>query len=74
MATVDGRPRNLPKLSWYLNHNVHQIWDRFSPDQQDEMVGDDLSAGISVSMVLVSLITTGMLLCIATLVAVLATS
>jgi hypothetical protein len=74
MAAVDGRPGNVQKLSWYLNHNAHQLWDRFSPDQQDEMVGDDLSAGISVSMVLVSLITTGMLLCIATLVAVLASS
>ncbi len=74
MATVDGRPRNAQKLSWYLNHNVHQVWDRFSADQQDEMVGDDLSAGVTVSMVLVSLIATGMLLCIATLAAVLVTS
>ena len=74
MATVDVRPRSAQKLSWHLNHNIHQVWDRFSAEQQDEMVGDDLSAGITVSLVLVSLIATGMLLCIATLAAVLATS
>ena len=74
MATVQTRSDNRQKLSWFLNHRPHQLWDQFSPEQQEEMVGDDLSASVSVSMVLGSLITAGMILCIATLAAVLATS
>ena len=74
MAVVEARSNNLQKLSWYLNHKPHQLWDQFSPDQQEQMVGDDLSAGVSVSIVLGSLIAAGMILCIATLAAVLLTS
>jgi hypothetical protein len=74
MAFVQTKSGNRQKLSWFLNHRPHRLWDQFSPDQQEEMVGDDLSAGVSVSMVLGSLIATGMLLCIATLAAVIATS
>lgn len=74
MAVVEVKTGNRQKLSWFMNHRPHQLWDQFSPEQQEEMVGDDLSAGVSVSMVLGSLITTGMILCIVTLLAVLATS
>jgi hypothetical protein len=74
MAVVEARTENRQKLSWFLNHRPHQLWDQFSPDQQEAMVGDDLSAGLSVSLVLGSLIAAGMILCIATLAAVIATS
>lgn len=74
MAVVEARSNNRQKLSWFLSHKPHQLWDQFSPDQQEQMVGDDLSAGLSVSIVLGSLIAAGMILCIATLVAVLLTS
>ena len=74
MAVVHAKTNNRQKLTWFLSHRPHQLWDQFSPEQQEEVVGDDLSAGLSVSMVLGSLITAGMLLCIATLAAVIATS
>ena len=74
MAIVQTRSDNRQKLSWFLNHRPHQLWDQFSPEQQEEMVGDDLTAGVTVSVVLGSLIAAGMLLCIATLVAVIVTS
>lgn len=73
MSVVEARSNHRQKLSWYLSHNSHQLWDQFSPDQQEQMVEDDLSAGVSVSIVLGSLIAAGMILCIATLVAVLLT-
>jgi hypothetical protein len=70
MATVEARNEYRQKLSWFLSHRPHQLWDQFTPDQQEEMVSDDLSAGLSVSIELASLIATGMILCIATLAAV----
>jgi hypothetical protein len=70
MAIVEARKEYRQKLSWFLSHRPHQLWDRFSPDQQEAMVRDDLSAGLSVSIELASLIATGMILCIATLAAV----
>lgn len=73
MAIVEARNEYRQKLSWFLSHRPHQLWDQFSPDQQAAMVSDDLSAGVSVSIVLASLIAAGMVLCIVTLAAVIAT-
>lgn len=74
MATITHRPSNLEKLAWYQSHCPHQEFDRFSADERDQMVSDDLFAGRSVSMVLVSVITAGMLMAAVTLLIVLATS
>lgn len=71
MATVSHPTKNREKLGWYLDHCNHAIWDQFSPDQQESMLGDDLFAGRSVSLVLGSIVVVGMLLCGLTLVAVL---
>jgi hypothetical protein len=63
MATVQRPPDNLTaKLSWYLNRGPHNVWDRFSPDQQQQMVEDDLFAGKSVSLLLSSVITVGLVM------------
>ncbi len=62
------------KLGWYRKHCNHSIWDQFSEDQQESMLGDDLFAGHSVSLVLVSIVTLGLLLSAITLVAVLVAS
>ena len=51
---------HLAMLSWYLNHAQHSVWDRFSSDQQRQMVEDDLTAGISVSLLLYLLIMVGL--------------
>ncbi len=73
MATANPVGRNnLEKLSWYLDHCKHTVWDSFGADQQNRMIEDDLTAGTSVAMVLVSLITTGLVLIIVTVLAVLA--
>ena len=69
-----ARSGTLEKLSWYLEHHAHSVWDRFSADQQQKMVEEDLMAGVSVSMVLMSLITAGLVLTIVTVCAVLITS
>ena len=62
--------RNLEKLSWYLDHCQHTVWDRFSTDQQRQMVEEDLFAGKSVSMLLVALISAGLTLSLLTVLAV----
>lgn len=67
MATIGQGTSHLEKLGWYLGHCNHQQWDRFSTDSQQRMVEEDLSAGTSVSLVLGSLITIGMLLSAITL-------
>ena len=72
MATVTKQSSTLDKLEWYLAHSNHAVWDRFSTDEQQAMVDDDLFAARSVSMVLVSLITAGMVLSAVTLLVVLA--
>lgn len=73
MATVHlGGRNNLEKLSWYFDHCKHAVWDSFDPEQQNRMIEDDLSAGKSVSMVLGSLIATGLVLIVVTVLAVLA--
>jgi hypothetical protein len=68
MATASKGSIGLEKLGWYFEHCNHAVWDRFSPDEQQAMVDDDLTAARSVSLVLVSLITAGMLLAAVTLV------
>jgi hypothetical protein len=74
MATVTGRQARLTeKLSWYFQRGPHRAWDRFSPEDQEQMLRDDMAAGTRVSLVLVGLITTGLVLSIATLLAVLLT-
>ena len=75
MATIESTSHpNLEKLSWYLGHCTHTVWDSFGADQQNQMVEDDLAAGKYVPLVLGSLITAGMVLCILTLLVVLATT
>lgn len=74
MATVTRRSTELDKLSWYLGHCRHSQWDRFNAAEQAKMVQDDLFAGRSVSMVLVSLIAVGMVLSAITVLAVLIAS
>ena len=74
MATVTRRSTELDKLSWYLGHCRHSQWDRFNAAEQARMVRDDLFAGRSVSLVLISLISIGMVLSAVTLLAVLVTS
>jgi hypothetical protein len=74
MATVSKRSSSLEKLDWYLQHCNHAVWDRFSGDEQRAMVDEDLFAAHSVSIVLVSLIATGMVLSAVTLLAILMTS
>ena len=71
MATVHARDSKLrDKLSSYLNRGPHSVWDRFGAEEQEQMLRDDLNAGTSVSVLLFALITTGMVLSIATLLAV----
>lgn len=71
MATVNpSGSGNLDKLAWYLDHCTHTVWDSFSPDQQRQMIEDDLSAGTSVSFVLAALITTGLVMSLVTVLAV----
>jgi hypothetical protein len=72
MATIQ-RPAtdHTSKLSWYLSHAQHGIWDRFSPSEQQKMVDEDLFAGQSVSLLLTSVITVGLLMAAASLVIVL---
>jgi hypothetical protein len=48
------------------------VWDQFSAEEQEKMLRDDLTAGTSVSLVLVALIATGMVLSIVTVLAVVA--
>lgn len=67
MATTDPRTSNhLEKLSWYLSHARHSVWDAFSAEQQQKMVEDDLFAGKSVSALLVSVITAGLAMSVVT--------
>jgi hypothetical protein len=74
MATVSRPTASLTeKLSWYLERGPHGVWDRFSREDQERMLRDDLTAGTRVSLVLASLITTGLVLSIVTLLAVLLT-
>ncbi len=75
MATIQ-RPTtdHSSKLSWYLHHAQHSIWDRFSPSEQQQMVEEDLFAGKSVSLLLWSVITLGLLMAIASLAIVLLAS
>ena len=74
MATVQPtKPTLTEKLSWYTDHARHSVWDRFSAEEQERMLNDDLSAGASVPLLLFALITLGLVLSIATVLAVLAT-
>lgn len=71
MATVQRPSTSLrDKLSWHMQRGPHSVWDTFSPEAQEQMLRDDLSAGTGVSMVLFALITTGMVLSIVTVLAV----
>jgi hypothetical protein len=63
MATVQRPTDNLTsKLSWYLNRGPHNVWDRFSASEQQQMVEEDLFAGKSVSLLLSSVITVGLVM------------
>jgi hypothetical protein len=69
MATANLRQADpLAKLSWHLSHLPHQVWDRFSVEEQKRMVEDDLFAGKSVSLELAALITVGLAMSIVSLI------
>jgi hypothetical protein len=71
MATVGPTQSKLvDKLSWYNSQSPHTVWDRFSAEEKEQMLADDLAAGTRVSLVLAALITAGLVLCIVTLSAV----
>lgn len=75
MATANSAgPKNLEKLSWYLTHHTHTVWDLFNSEQQSQMIDDDLQAGTRVSLLLISVIAAGTMLAAITLLVVLATS
>jgi hypothetical protein len=74
MPTTSLKPTSLDKLSWYLGHCPHTQWDRFKMAEKAQMVEEDLAAGRSVSAVLISLVTMGMVLSAVTLIAILLTS
>jgi hypothetical protein len=72
MATVGhSQGKLVDKLGWYTEHYRHNVWDRFSAEDRERMLRDDLTAGTRVSLLLASLITTGLVLSAVTLVAVL---
>jgi hypothetical protein len=71
MATVSSPRGNLTdKLGWYTETRRHHVWDGFSAEERERMLRDDLDAGTRVSLVLASLITTGLVLSAVTLLAV----
>ncbi len=68
MATVHpSKPKLTEKLSWYTSRGQHHMWDRFSADQQEKMLSDDLQAGTRVSILLTALIGIGLTMSIITL-------
>ncbi len=74
MAMVSpSKPKLVEKISWYTSGRAHQMWDRFSRDEQERMLEDDLTAGTRVSVLLAALIATGMVLSLITVVAVVLT-
>jgi hypothetical protein len=72
MATV-GPTRLVDKLNWYNSSRAHSVWDRFTAEDKEQMLADDLAAGTRVSLVLTALITIGLVLSAVTLIAVLLT-
>ena len=70
MATA-GSTRLVDKLNWYTTSRAHNVWDRFSAEDKESMLADDLSAGTSVSLLLTALITVGLVLSAVTLIGVL---
>jgi hypothetical protein len=70
MATAGTTTKLVDKLTWYTSKAPHQVWDRFPADEKERMLEDDLAAGVRVSLVLTALIAAGMLLSIATVLAV----
>ncbi len=70
MATVGSPTKLVDKLTWYNSTARHDVWDRFSAADKERMLEDDLAAGVQVSLVLTALITAGMLLSVATVLAV----
>ena len=72
MATAEST-RHCDKLNWYNATRAHSVWDRFSVEDKERMLADDLAAGTRVSLVLSALITIGLVLSVVTLAAVLMT-
>jgi hypothetical protein len=71
MAVVGpSQTKLIDKLGWYNSTSRHNVWDRFSAEEKEQMLADDLAAGTQVSLVLAALITAGLVLCIVTLTAV----
>ncbi|MEX2112568.1 MAG: hypothetical protein WD845_05245 [Pirellulales bacterium] len=75
MATVHQPATDYAsKLTWYLDHAQHNVWDRFSASEQQQMVEEDLFAGKSVSLLLASVITVGLVMAAVSLLIVLLAS
>jgi hypothetical protein len=70
MATA-GQSRLVDKLNWYTASRAHSVWDRFSAEDKENMLAEDLAAGTRVSLVLTALITIGLVLSAVTLIGVL---
>jgi hypothetical protein len=66
MATVD--PRALSKGA-DEPHRMSSVWSAFDTEQRRQLIDDDLLAGRSVSLVLISVVTAGFLMMILTVLA-----
>lgn len=61
MTTIEKNP--LASLRRWHRSEDHPVWFKaFSEEEQKELVEDDLSAGYSVALVLVAIVTIGFLL------------
>jgi len=69
-TAIQSRSNNLKKLAGYRDLQTHAAWDSYSPDQQRQMIDDDLAAGTRVPLLLVDLILTGFVPCALTVLAV----
>ncbi len=74
MATVGTTKSGLvDKLTWYNAECSHTMWDRFSTEDQERMLSEDMSAGTGVSLLLGSVMAAGLLMAIVSLAIVLLT-
>ena len=73
MATAHHSGSTLrDQVASFTGRGPHRVWDRFRADEQERMLRDDLTAGTRVSLLLFALITTGLVLSVVTLLAVMA--
>ena len=60
MAMVDVRLRNQAPAPVARHDERRSVWASFDADEQRQMIDDDLTAGRSVSLVLIAVVTTVM--------------